>query len=223
MSDAPTGTEADSLADAKFVVQHSHFSERQIAGHRTGMVALRPLPRRRSNRPPRGSAVFAHMVRKCSGYATNEILGAETKRDANRPRCFPGRWTSRGGPITSPWQHLCPHREFLKRIRSERRSDRYVRGIPTARDQYAADAGCIVARVKRVPPTADKGLEPACEIHRRSAEAGTPISPRYPVQYRAGMFMQRQKATARWAKSRQTPGTIAVSLPCGQRLARACS
>ena len=31
------------------------------------------------------------------------------------------------------------------------------------------------------------------------------MSPRYPVQYRAGIFMQRHNAIDRWAKSRQTP------------------
>jgi hypothetical protein len=37
-----------------------------------------------------------------------------------------------------------------------------------------------------------------------AGSGGTPISPRYPAQYRAGMFMQRQSVMARCAKSRHT-------------------
>ena len=38
-----------------------------------------------------------------------------------------------------------------------------------------------------------------------AGSGGTPISPKYPVQYRAGTFMQRHNVIARCAKSRQTP------------------
>ena len=46
------------------------------------------------------------------------------------------------------------------------------------------------------------------------------MSPRYPVQYRAGLFMHRQNATARCAYSRQTPVRVAVGFP--DRAASAC-
>jgi hypothetical protein len=55
----------------------------------------------------------------------------------------------------------------------------------------------IVARIKGTPVAAKIGLEPAAPWHTDIAELASTIA--------CGVFMQRHRATGRWAKSRQTP------------------
>ena len=60
---------------------------------------------------------------------------------------------------------------------------------------------CRASRVHHLPPryTSNQALKSP------GGAGGTPISPMYPVAYRAGIFMQRQNVMARCVKSRQTP------------------
>ena len=63
--------------------------------------------------------------------------------------------------------HLVRHDHKLRQlVRPERRADRHVGGIAPARDQHAADARRVVARVEGVPAPAEVDLEPRREIHR---------------------------------------------------------
>src|ERR1700685_3086601 len=57
--------------------------------------------------------------------------------------------------------------ESGERAWAERGYDRNVGGIAPACHQDAADTRRIVARIERVPATAEIGFEPCAEIHRR--------------------------------------------------------
>src|ERR1700693_2794696 len=59
-----------------------------------------------------------------------------------------------------------PDAEAFEHVRTERHADSYVRGIATARNEYPADAWCVVARIERVPRAANIRLEPTRKIHR---------------------------------------------------------
>src|SRR5574341_2584469 len=61
---------------------------------------------------------------------------------------------------------LGPDLEARKRVEAKRVADRDIRGIAPARDQHAANTRHVVPRVKRVPATAQVGLEPGGKIHR---------------------------------------------------------
>ena len=54
-----------------------------------------------------------------------------------------------------------PDLELLEYVGAEGGADRDVRGVSTARDQNASDAGRVEAGVERVPTTVQIGLEPA--------------------------------------------------------------
>jgi len=60
-----------------------------------------------------------------------------------------------------------------------------------------------VPGIESVPPAAQIDFEPATEIHRQH-ERNADVS-HIPGDVACGMFIHRQKATARWLKSRQTP------------------
>jgi len=54
----------------------------------------------------------------------------------------------------------------LQRIRTERRRDRDIGRIATARDQHAAYPRNVVARIECVPAPVQVRLEPRSEVHR---------------------------------------------------------
>ena len=54
-----------------------------------------------------------------------------------------------------------PDLKLLEYVGAEGGADRDVRGVSTARDQNASDAGRVEAGVERVPTTVQIGLEPA--------------------------------------------------------------
>src|SRR6476620_4143354 len=60
-----------------------------------------------------------------------------------------------------------PNPEAVQRIGAERGGDGDVCGITAARQKYSADTWHIVARIERVPLTAEIGFEPGCEIAGR--------------------------------------------------------
>ena len=58
-----------------------------------------------------------------------------------------------------------PHLEQLQGVGTKSHADGDVRGISSARNQHAADAPLIVARVKDAPVASDIGFEPTGEVH----------------------------------------------------------
>src|SRR6185295_5100923 len=59
-----------------------------------------------------------------------------------------------------------PYLKAHQRVGAEGVGDGNVGGVAAAGDQDAADAGHVVARVERIPASAEIGLEPAGKIHR---------------------------------------------------------
>ena len=76
--------------------------------------------------------------------------------------------------------------------------------VATASHHNAPDAGMVVTRVHRVPTPIQKDVEPGAEIHWIDIDRNADVA-QIAGAIRAGMFIQRQSAMARWAKSRQTP------------------
>ena len=59
-----------------------------------------------------------------------------------------------------------PHPEAVERVQAERRADGHIGCVAPARDEHAADARSVVARIEDVPLATQKGLEPARKVHR---------------------------------------------------------
>src|ERR1019366_469459 len=95
-----------------------------------------------------------------------------------------------------------PHPEFLQYVRAKRRNERDIRRVAPSGDGDAADARRFVARVESEPAPIEKPLEPGIIVHRCRVRWHANVA-QESIPSRAGIFMQRQKVTARWAKSRQ--------------------
>ena len=77
----------------------------------------------------------------------------------------------RWGPADQPGAAECVSSvhdaERLEDVRTERVDERNIGGVASTRDQDAADARHVVARVEGVPLAAEEHVEPGVEIHRR--------------------------------------------------------
>src|SRR4029453_227479 len=107
------------------------------------------------------------------GEADYSIFRADAGagRQGRQRSCRPSPWLGperRAASLAqNPLAHLIrPYLEAPQRVGAEGVGDGNVGGVAAASDQDAADAGHVVARVERVPASAEIGLEPAGEIHR---------------------------------------------------------
>ena len=84
-------------------------------------------------------------------------------------------------------------------------SERNIGRIPAARDGNTSDPRHVMARVEGKPASVEEDFEPRVVIHRSWIRRHADVAQKPIGVTRAGIFMQRQKATARWARRGKRP------------------
>ena len=103
---------------------------------------------------------------------SHEALAMTGRYETNRPRSR-AMLGVRSFRLYLNWRALLRPRQGAG---TEGMGQRHVGGIAAARDEDTPDPRGVVARIERVPPALEIGLEPAREIHgrigRRQADVG---------------------------------------------------
>lgn len=145
------------------------------------MTALgRPRDRR-----TRVSASYAEALRRKSEAGCRLALSDSTRVARVAKGCksrlavaYPGLAY---GPARLRADFVGPDPETREQARSERGAYRDIGGIAPSRDEDAPDARRVVASIECVPCAAQVRLDHP-EKSMGASDAGTPMSPRYPVQ-----------------------------------------
>src|SRR5687767_6940048 len=98
--------------------------------------------------------------------ASGQRPAASGTRVTTEVRCF-------------PFQSLnlvAPDLESVQLVGAEGAGQRHVAGVAPACNQYAADAGHVVARIEGVPAVTQESLEPTRKVHRAVRRQGPDIA-----------------------------------------------
>ena len=118
------------------------------------------------------------LMRGEGGHRVSKIDRVRIGTTQSGKLSIPAVSATRPPPSAASFDDLVgPDLEADQRVGAEGLGDRHVGGVAALRDQHAADAGHVVARVESVPVPAEIGLEPAGEIADAQG-CGMPMSPR---------------------------------------------